>query len=39
MDEHPTAKGICVCRATRPYRIGTIECLPWQDFLNDILPE
>lgn len=36
LEDYPGSEGICVCNATRPYRIGKIRCLPWREFFDEL---
>lgn len=39
LKDYPTARGLCVCNAERPFTVGSIPCLPWKTFLDEFLAE
>lgn len=34
--DHNFDRAICVCQTPRPYKIGKVEFLPWQDFMKQL---
>ncbi len=38
LGDYKGSKGICITAADRPYEVGGIECLPWQEFLQKFFP-